>query len=161
MGCWLLSGVTLTMKRLLSFLLDCFSCSCIYPPWHVLTAPLKAIHKMSFKTTDSWLPVDLQCRSLKKHCLFYNNANVIYLQFNPNNKSLVAPSAIQTLKQGTAHQEKDIWVIWEKTSQEFDIHLSQYHSLSPLSTLSFTDKALMPSLPSTCIWVAYQCRKSF
>lgn len=47
--------------------------------------------------------------------------------------------------------QKDIWVIWEKTSQEFDIHLSQYHYLYPLSTLSFTDKALMLPFPSACI----------
>lgn len=52
-----------------------------------------------------------------------------------------------------------MWVIWEKISQEFDIHLSQYHSLYPLSTLSFTDKALMLFLPSTCIWIACHRRQ--
>lgn len=39
------------------------------------------------------------------------------------------------------------------------VHLSQYHSLYPLSTLSLTDRALMFSLPSAWIWVACHRRK--
>ncbi len=73
------------------------------------------------------------------HCLSNSNANVIYSQFKPNNEILALNGSTQTPKTGSC-RETDIWVIWEKTSQEFDIHLSQYHSLDPLSTLSFTDR---------------------
>lgn len=61
---------------------------------------------------------------------------------NPRLKSHYTNSKTENCRQ------TDIWVIWEKTSQEFDIHLFQYHSLYPLSTLSFSDKALIFSQPA-------------
>lgn len=92
------------------------------------------------------------------NCLFNSHANVIYLQlkiWNPQLKQHYSDS-----KNNRGLQKYRHLVICEKTFQEFDIHLSQYHSLYPLSTLSFTDTALMLRFPSACIWVAYHRRKS-
>lgn len=46
-----------------------------------------------------WLP--------NKTCLFYSNANVIYLQLNPNNEILSYNSNVQTPKTGNC-RETDI-----------------------------------------------------
>lgn len=81
------------------------------------------------------------------------DAKIMYLAFNPNKAAPSADSYSQTA-------ERHVWVLWEKTSQEFDIHLSHYNFLYPLSTLPFTDRALMLSLPPTCIWIACHGRKS-
>lgn len=81
------------------------------------------------------------------------DAKIIYLLFNPNKAAPSADSYSQTAERQTG-------ILWEKTSQEFDIRLSHYHFLYSLSTLPFTDRALMLSLPPTCIWIACHRRKS-
>lgn len=152
MGCWVISSVTLTMKGLLSVLLYRLPVFALNSTRRVLTVPLHTSQNFFFfiKTARmNWKIISAapQQQQQKQNCLLNSDVNAIYLQIM---KTQVAAGKCR---------ETDMWVIWKKTSQEFDIHLSQYHSLYPLSTLSFTDKALMSSLPSTCIWIACQRRK--
>lgn len=109
-------------------------------------------------TQKLWVRPKMQNTSINVACLTAMQMGFIYSSSQTVKSSVKA--ALYSLQEWRKCRETDIWVIWEKTSQEFDIHLSQYHSLHPLSTLSFTDKALMLPLPSARILVARHRRKS-
>lgn len=132
-----------------------------------VTPPLVFIH-LSYKTcshtSSAGDPENFGKKKKKfalfpnEHGLFYFIARVIYLEFISRNAH--PQRAIFRLRNLGNWGNTDIWVICEKTSQEFDIlYLSLSLPLYLPSSLSFTDRSFM-SFPSVFIWDANHCRKS-
>ena len=126
MGCWVLSGVTLTMKGLLSVLLYRLSCSCAYPTRRVLTVPLQTNENISPKTLsqakNANTSIHVACLTATQMGFIYNSSQTV--------KSSVK-AALYSLREWRKCRDRHLSNMGENISRIW--HTSLSVSLSPSS----------------------------